>query len=491
METQNRHQPQKSKNTEPNRRQEFLDNWRGYPSLKKTAWNPRDLKKRLAKVVAGEKPKTMDIILCGRLKIQGEIVSSEIAKSGLTESFPIYILESEGESVGVALAIHDLELAKMDSKSGSYLPTEVLKEGDLVMVETHWDQVRMTGGMSPDLNYVVANRFTLLAPNLKPLRDELYPIKIGKRWQNLNQLIRKCFQFLEFTEVTTPSLVINPGPEPTLNAFETDFKFGSKIEKLYLPTSPELALKKMLAEGWTRIFEIKSVFRNDELTEHHQPEFTMLEWYRAYSNLDQIKKDLQGLLNYIKLHWPQPIRGFSPIQEVTVAELFQEVLGFDLTIKTTASELFLLAKNNGVDTSPTDDFNDLFARIFTEKIEPELVPRGPTLVRNYPPSQAALARLTEEGWADRFELYWKGLEIANAFHELNDPEEQRIRLKKNSEERKNLGKKPYPDDEDFLSALESGVPPSGGIALGVDRLFMALCDLSNISGVKPFPHRIK
>jgi lysyl-tRNA synthetase class 2 len=254
---------------------------------------------------------------------------------------------------------------------------------------------------------------------------------------------------------------------------------GSLRKRLFLPTSPELHLKQMLANGLTDIFEIKTVFRNGEITERHEPEFQMLEWYRAYNNLDLIRDDLVGLVRAVNGE-------DTDVLASSMRELFARHLQFSLTPQTSREELRELCKRSAVDHLPSDDWNELFHRVFVEKIEPFVGVDAPEIVYDFPPSMAALARLTPEGFADRFELFWRGSEIANAFHELNDPVEQRARFEREIAERRAKGRTELQIDENFMRALEAGLPPSGGIALGLDRLFMAVHGLAPIAKARAF-----
>ncbi|HEX4924840.1 MAG TPA: amino acid--tRNA ligase-related protein, partial [Bdellovibrionales bacterium] len=178
---------------------------------------------------------------------------------------------------------------------------------------------------------------------------------------------------------------------------------------------------------------------------------------------------------------------FDGVDVTSVNELFKTHAEIDLTPASTREELAGACRRLGVHFTEDDGFDDLFNRVFLEKIEPELGRSNPVLVTGFPPSQAALSRLNEDGWADRFELYWKGLELANAFHELNDPREQRRRFDEFLAERARLGKPPVPVDAEFLRSLDYGMPPSVGIALGVERLFLALIGELNLAAARAFP----
>lgn len=289
--------------------------------------------------------------------------------------------------------------------------------------------------------------------------------------------VRSHFKGRGLLEIFTPTLVTCPGLEPSLEAFETRVTNGREHWVKYLPTSPEIHLKKAMAFGLSDIFEIRPCFRRGEFSAHHSNEFYMLEWYRAFADLDQIIVDLAGLLSYLN----------GPSLEITdFAELFQEIFSFRLTPKTDREELRQLAIAFEVETSTNDTFADIFHRLMIEKIEPAIANRGPLVVRRFPPAMAALAKIDEKGWADRFELYWNGLEIANAFNEVTDPKEQLNRWEGELRERERLGTAKLPMDLEMIEALKMGIGPSGGIALGMERLYMALYAVTDIRELSLF-----
>lgn len=325
----------------------------------------------------------------------------------------------------------------------------------------------------------------LLAPQTTSLPRRFYDKELFIKWNNYLDHVRGFFKFNNFVSLRTPGLVVCPGTEPALDVFSTELKVGSRREKIYLPTSPELHLKKALALGAEKIYEITPCFRNGEVTERHQPEFLMLEWYRAYDTLAAIKKDAIDLVTYLSKSLRVP--GPRQIISYTVAELFKIYCGFTLTPQTSAAELKALAEKLGVDVRSAESIDDYFFLIFMDKIESQLPPEDLIFVEKYPPYQAALARLTEDGWGDRFEFYWKGLELANAFHELNDPSVQRLRSQEDLQKKSEMHKEAVSLDQEFFASLEAGMPPSGGIALGVERLFMCLYDVKNISELRMFP----
>lgn len=337
--------------------------------------------------------------------------------------------------------------------------TEVLIDGDLVAI-------------------MPQNRLLLLAPNLVGRSPRSEKWSRQKQYFDYLSLVRQFFSEKRFQEVKTSTLVACPGTEPTLEVFETEFFNGNKTHKYYLPTSPELNLKKLLSEGAERIYEIASVFRNSEYTERHRPEFTMLEWYRAFNNLQSIKMDTIELVEFLceklKIERPLEILTFS------IAELFKKHCQFEFSPRTTIGELQSLAQKLNVDVASAESIDDYFYLIFMDKIENQLPSDRLVFVEKYPPYQAALARISTDGWAERFEVYWHGLELGNAFHELNDPEIQRLRSQEDLQKKAKAGHRPISLDEEFFSALEFGLPPSAGIAVGLERLFMALYKLKNI-----------
>ena len=360
----------------------------------------------------------------------------------------------------------------------------LLRSGDLVCLALQCPK----SALAKDSFEVSA--LSLLAPVQGEYRARsAFTIERSQQWACFIGAVREFFVQQEFVEATTPTLVRSPGTEPYLDVFSTDWILGSRRQTFYLPTSPEFHLKKLLVLGWTRIFEFKTCFRNGEVGTHHQPEFHMLEWYRAYRDLNAIAEDVQKLIAFL-VDRLMPQKNIAKLKRTTMPALFaQHFDGFHLKPGTSREELVNLARKNQIAVSDTDSWDDVFFRLFLEKIEAQLGTDGPLLVRDYPPKQAALARIGANGFADRFEVYWGGLELANAFHELNDPKENEARFREDHERKKELGKPAVPVDEELVRALYYGLPPSGGIALGLDRLFMAIFDIEDIADTRAFPER--
>lgn len=295
--------------------------------------------------------------------------------------------------------------------------------------------------------------------------------------------IREFFSTAGFLETPTPTLVPCPGMEIHIRPFQT-------TSGAYLPTSPEFAMKRLLVGGLEKIFQLTKSFRSEPNSKTHHPEFTMLEWYRAYAGFREIMLDTENLVEFLArkiLGRPeidfagQKISVKAPWKRVTVAELFREHVDLELNENTPREVLSAKAKSRG-HTHPEDaTWDDLFFLLFLNEIEPRLPKDEAVIVSHYPPSQAALSvvEVNEKGerWARRFEFYIAGLELGNAFEELTDATEQRKRFVADMHEREKIYGPEFPKnplDEDFLSALEEGMPPAGGIAVGVDRLVMLL-----------------
>ena len=261
--------------------------------------------------------------------------------------------------------------------------------------------------------------------------------------------IRAFFDARGFTEVETPVRIPAPAPEPHIDCPPSG--------NWFLRASPELQMKKLLAAGMERIYQIGPCFRAGEKGRRHSPEFTMLEWYRANADYSQIAVDAEELLVEVLT------RDHAYVQRITVREAYLRWAGWD-----------------PVETWDQDRFDFDMAT----KIEPNL-PKEPLFLTDYPAPAASLARLKSDDprVAERWELYVDGIELANAFTELIDPVEQRRRFELAREERRALGEADYPLDEEFLDAL-ARMPPSGGVALGVDRLVMLACGASSIADVQ-------
>jgi len=313
-------------------------------------------------------------------------------------------------------------------------------------------------------------------------------------------VIRNFFKKRGFLEMHTPILVKHPGMEPYLTPFKVDLSNeNNKRFKGYLITSPEYSLKKMISSGFTKVFEITRAFRSHEsFGGLHNPEFMILEWYRAKANYFKIMKDTEDLTielnrkinhsNYLT-YQNQRINLKKPWLKMTVKQVFKKYTGINLDKAKNIASFRKLAQDKGYRISKSDTWDDIFYQIFLNEIEPNLDKNRPIIIYQYPLPQAALAkRLNKKSfYAERFEVYIGGVELANAFSELTDPNEQLKRLKEEQKLRQKLHKERIEIDKDFIRALRLGLPPSGGIALGLDRLMMLLLNIKDINNLLPFP----
>jgi lysyl-tRNA synthetase class 2 len=310
--------------------------------------------------------------------------------------------------------------------------------------------------------------------------------------------LRRFFEERDFVEVETPALQLSPGNEAHLHAFKTEIEApGGVRAPLYLHTSPEFACKKLLAAGERRIVTFARVFRNRERSPLHYPEFTLLEWYRAHESYERLMEDCAEVLATAAeaaqakaLSWRgRTVDPFAAPERLTVAEAFERYAGIDLmqTVGPRGTDrdgLAARAREAGLRVSEDDSWSDIFSRIMVAVVEPRLGQDRATILYEYPLAEAALARAStgDARTAERFELYACGVELANAFGELTDAAEQRRRFALEMDEKERVYGIRYPLDEDFLAAL-GRMPPTSGIALGLDRLVMLATGATRIEDV--------
>ncbi|OGH68851.1 MAG: EF-P lysine aminoacylase GenX [Candidatus Magasanikbacteria bacterium RIFCSPHIGHO2_01_FULL_47_8] len=327
--------------------------------------------------------------------------------------------------------------------------------------------------------------------------------------------IREFFWSNNFVETETPVAVRYASQEPYLNPIPAAIHdTRSTIYKMYLRTSPEYALKKLLAAGFEKIFEIGKCFRDFEsFGGNHNTEFTMLEWYRAPGTYQEIMDDTEKLFKYVSeslkiedLRFKDyKIKVNQTWDRMTMKEVWQKYVGVNLDEYLKIERLKDLVSERGYQVETEDMYEDLFFKLFLNEIEPKLGLERPIFVYNYPAEMSSLSRLCDHDsrYAERFELYIGGLEVANAFGELTDADEQLHRLTKDQELRSKLRKEIWPVDPDFIAALRSGIgsaglpadlsaealakvgalAKAGGIALGVDRMILLFTGAKDINEV--------
>ena len=303
----------------------------------------------------------------------------------------------------------------------------------------------------------------------------------------------------QFTEVDTAALQISPGNEAHLHGFETRAIGNDGVaRRMFLHTSPEFAMKKLLAAGETRIAAFAHVWRNRERGPLHSPEFTMLEWYRTGQDYTVLMQDCAKLLQLAcKAAGTQTLRyrdhicdPFAEPQRLSVAEAFQTHAAIDLLATLSddgtpdATNLAAQMTAQGLKHSPDDTWSDMLSKVLVQKVEPHLGHGCLTILDRYPAAEAALARRTPDDprVAERFELYACGVELANGFGELTNAQEQRRRFQAEMAEKQRVYGETYPIDEDFLSALAI-MPAASGIAMGFDRAVMLATHAPRIDDV--------
>lgn len=323
-------------------------------------------------------------------------------------------------------------------------------------------------------------------PSLRPDHERWWLGEQGGRRKRLLEgraavmrAIRAFFDQRDFVEVDTPAMVPSPGLDVHLDAFEVI----TDGPRRWLSTSPEYQMKRLVAGGLPRVYQTCKCFRRGELGSHHEPEFTMLEWYRAHAGSTEVMADTEQLVAHVArtLNDGKHLLRFGdrtidvspPWERLTVEQAFDRYAGESVW-----------------DVLPDED---RFFRLLVERVEPAIGRQRPVFLVAWPATMASLARIDASNprVADRFEAYAAGLELCNGFGELTDPAEQRARLERDQATRRRLGKPVYPIDERFLAALEEGLPPCGGNALGVDRLVMLVLGEQNMADVIAVPqHRL-
>jgi lysyl-tRNA synthetase class 2 len=300
---------------------------------------------------------------------------------------------------------------------------------------------------------------------------------------NFMSKIRQFFATRNITEVETPILSQGTVTDVHLNVFSTQYLGARSSQQctLYLQTSPEYAMKRMLCAGSGDIYQIAKAFRNEQSGRLHNPEFTLLEWYRLGWNDEQLMDEIDQFMQYILQTEPAEIISY---QQVFLR--FTQLDPLDCSLK--QLQEYCVAKGFAQLAREERDKDVLLQLLFSHQIEPYLGEHRHCFVTDFPATQSALARINKDDprVAKRFELYFKGLELANGYHELTDADEHAKRFKSDNLVRKSKGKPQRPIDRQFMTALESGLPDCAGVALGIDRLFMLERQAKHIRDVLAF-----
>ncbi len=259
--------------------------------------------------------------------------------------------------------------------------------------------------------------------------------------------------------------------------------------ELYLRIATELYLKRLIVGGLERVYELGKDFRNEGLSPKHNPEFTMLEWYEAYADYNDIAAELEQLVSFVAdaVEYEGEIDFTAPWRRATLREAILEQTGLDVLALRARDALVTGAEEKGIDLSPTETWARLVDELLSKHVEPRLT--NPTFIVDYPVELSPFAKdhRSEPGLVERFECFAGGMEFANAFTELNDPDEQRARFEQQATQTAAGDEEAQPYDADFVRALEQGMPPTGGIGIGIDRLVMLLSGRSSIREVVLFP----
>jgi lysyl-tRNA synthetase, class II len=298
--------------------------------------------------------------------------------------------------------------------------------------------------------------------------------------------IRRWLDERGFYEVETPVLQPLYGgalarPFTThFNALDRDF---------YLRIATELYLKRLIVGGLEKVYEIGKNFRNEGLSHKHNPEFTVLEWYEAYADYEDVARHLEELVSYVasEVGYEGEIDFAKPWRRVTLRDAIEQKTGVDILAHRDRDALVAAAGGKGIELDPTETWPQLVDELLSKFVEPDI--KDPTFILDYPVELSPLAKAhrSEPGLVERFECFAGGMEFANAFTELNDPDEQRARFEDQKRQLAEGDEEAQPYDEDFVRALEQGMPPAGGIGVGIDRLVMLLSGRTSIREVVLFP----
>lgn len=428
---------------------------------------------------------------------------SLVGRIALAALRPGVVADLAGRVVGPARAGGGLRLRDVSGEADVRLPADSIAPPVGALV-----RIRATPG---DDGVLRAERLEIAG--LPALRPDEAPEWSAPGWESrrarivardlLLRTLRAHFAAEGFLEVETPVLVAAPGQEPHLRPFETAYHGRAGSRPMYLATSPEYAMKRLLALGFERIFQVTRSFRDgaDELSPLHHPEFTLLEWYRAWEGLGDVARDVERLLAATAT----ALRGTPRIERsgracdlaagaawISVEQAFRELADVDLEPYLDGDDAAFVASLPAsvrrVGDGAREQADSAYFRLLIERIEPELGIGRPAYLCRYPARHAALAELCGDDArvAERFESYVLGIELGNAFQELRDPAEQERRLRAEQRERLRAGGAALPIDDGFLAALRSGLPPCAGIAIGVDRLHLLLAGARQISDVRPF-----
>jgi len=443
----------------------------------------------------------------------------EISADAFTEDTPVFIVAGRmmainrfGKSSFIRFRDRTGQLQAYIRKDKvgdeTYKLFRQLDVGDFVGLKGYMFQTK-TGEWT-----LLANELKLVCKSSRPLPEKFHGLRdpekryrqryvdlimnaevrdIFVRRSKIIHAIRTFFADRDFLEVETPMMQTIPGGAEAM-PFRTYHKALGM--DMFLRIAPELYLKRLVVGGFERVFEINRNFRNEGVSTQHNPEFTMLEFYQAYATYEE----LMDLTEELFAHVAKEATGSTEIsyqgktinfgdkwQRIKLLDSLQEIGGVPPEILKDKEKLLEFANSKGIKVTKTGRLGKIITKLFDALVEPELI--QPTFITGYPVEVSPLSRRsdTEPDLTDRFELFVGGREIANGFSELNDPEDQRSRFQQQMEDKKAGDEEAHPMDEDYVEALEYGMPPTAGEGIGIDRLVMLLTDSASIREVILFP----
>jgi lysyl-tRNA synthetase class 2 len=380
-------------------------------------------------------------------------------------------------------ALTSLDLGDLVGVDGTALKS---RRGELTLRATDWALLAKSLRPPPDKHHGLADVETRYRRRELDLiaNEETRELFILR--SRTIAAIRRWLDARGFLEVETP--VLQPLYGGALaRPFTTHH--NALDRELFLRIAPELYLKRLIVGGLERVYELGKDFRNEGLSPKHNPEFTMLEWYEAYADYEQIAVELEELVSFVaaEVGYAGEIDFAKPWRRVALRDAILEQTGVDALAHRERDALVAAADEQGIALDPTETWPRLVDELLSKHVEPKLI--DPTFVTDYPVelSPFAKAHRSADGLVERFECFAGGMEFANAFTELNDPDEQRARFEDQRRHSAAGDEEAQPYDEDFVRALEQGMPPTGGIGVGIDRLTMLLSGRTTIREVVLFP----
>ncbi len=325
--------------------------------------------------------------------------------------------------------------------------------------------------------------------------------------QSIVQTIRDFFLQKNFEEIETPTLYPAYPIEPGITLFQTNWYSGHppdtqnpspKTSPLYLAPSPETHLKKLLVNGTKDCFAFAKAFRNEPSSPHHNPEFTILEWYELKKDYQDVLKTTQTLIHHLSkklnnssfiTYQGQKIDLTPPWPKYSLKEAFQEFAALDLSKNLDFESIRETAQKKGYNVKDETEWEPFYNQIFLNEVEPKLLEKyknQPVVLTDYPTSQSPLCKPKENGFSERFEFYIAGMELGDCYTELTNPDFQEKNFQKETSFRLKYNLPAHPYDKELIKALHSGLPDCSGIAIGIDRLAMLFSDTTNIKDVNHF-----